>query len=85
MNPGGVVTCINDSNLPQYAEIVKDQEYIVESSRVNSYGQKIVFLVGIRNNATTDMGLEWNGYEAKRFAQPTSEAIEEEEVEFAMN
>lgn len=85
MNPGTVVTCINDKALPQYAEVVKGQEYIVESSRMNNYGQRLVFLIGIRNNATTDLGLQWNGYDAKRFADPTKESIEAEEVEFAMN
>ena len=87
MKAGIVITCINDKNLPEGANITKDQEYVVISSRVNNYGQKIVFLVGVVNNGTTSKGLEWNGYDAKRFGVPTNESIEEEEEEvaFAMN
>jgi hypothetical protein len=85
MKAGTVVTCINDKNLPEGADVVKGREEIIISSRMNTYGQKIVFLVGRTNNGTTSKGLEWNGYDATRFADPTAESIEEEEVAYAMN
>lgn len=78
------VFCINDKNLPEGAEVVSGKEYVVLSSRMNSYGQKILFLEGIRNNFTTSKGFQWNGYDAKRFAELDTDGVEisEEEVAF---
>ena len=81
MKAGDVIKCINDKNLPQGANIVEGKKYTVISSRMNNYEQKIVFLVGVANNGTTKMGLEWNGYDAKRFGTTIDDllAVESEE------
>lgn len=79
------VICINDKKLPEGADVVEGKEYTVISSRMNNYGQRIVFLEGVQNNGRTSKGMEWNGYDATRFADPTKEIIEAEEVAYAMN
>ena len=78
--------CINDSKLPEGADIVKGEIYELISSRMNSYGQKIVFLEGVTNNGRTKMGMEWNGYDAVRFKDTEDmEELVEEEYNYAMN
>lgn len=85
MEKGKVIKCINDKGLPQGACVIEGNEYTVISSRMNNYGQKIVFLEGVPNNGRTDKGLEWNGYNANRFGTTIEDYIEEKEVEFALN
>ena len=81
-----MLICINDKKQPQGAEVIEGREYEMISSRINSYGQKIVFLEGVANNGTTSKGLQWNGYSAERFKD--TEDLDElvvEEVNYAMN
>lgn len=80
-----IVTCINDKKLPEFAEIVEGQKYEVLSSRTNNYGQKILFLKGIRNNGTTSKGLQWNGYDATRFKEGEDIKVENKEFNYALN
>lgn len=82
MKKGDVVKCIDDKNLPEGACVVEGQDYVVISSRINDYGQRIVFLEGVPNNGRTSKGLEWNGYNAKRFGTPINSSVEVEETEF---
>ena len=84
MKKGDVIKCINDKNQPEGACVVEGQDYVVISSRTNDYGQRIVFLEGVPNNGTISSGLQWNGYDAKRFGQPINSSVEIEEVEFAL-
>jgi len=75
------VLCTNDKKLPQYAEISAGNDYEVLSSRINNFGQKIYFLEGVVNNATTDTGFQWNGYDATRFAVLDKDPVSVEEFE----
>ena len=78
--------CINDTKLPSGADVVKGEEYELISHRMNSYGQKIVFLEGVTNNGTTPKGLQWNGYSAERFKDTEDlDELVEEEFNYAMN
>jgi hypothetical protein len=83
MKKGDIVKCIDDKNQPEGACVVEGQDYVVISSRMNDYGQRIVFLEGVPNNGRTSKGLEWNGYNAKRFGTPINSSVEVEETEFA--
>jgi len=77
--------CVDAKNLPSGALLVEGREYTLLSERMNSYGEKIVFLEGIQNNGRTKMGLEWNGFKATRFKDTEKVYDEVEEVNFAMN
>jgi hypothetical protein len=71
---GDKLICVNDKNLPSGAgPLVEGATYTVISARVNNYEQKIVFLVEVPNNGRTNTGLEWNGYDLKRFGLPKEE------------
>ncbi len=62
------VVCINDSRLPEGANVVKGREYTVIEEFVNNYDQRVYIIEGIVNEGTTKMGLRWIGYDANRFA-----------------
>ena len=62
------VVCINDSRLPEGAQVVKGREYNVVDEFVNNYDQRVFIIEGIANEGTTRMGLRWIGYDANRFA-----------------
>ena len=79
------LVCIDAKNLPEGAVLVEGREYTLLSSRMNSYGERIVFLEGIQNNGTTSRGLQWNGFKATRFRDTEKVYDEVEEVNFAMN
>ena len=81
--PGTEIKCINDKALPEGANVIEGKEYFVLSSRVNNHGQGIVFLEGVVNNGTTSRGLQWNGYDVKRFGRTLEDVLagSEEEVE----
>ena len=64
------VVCINDSRLPEGAQVIKGREYIVLEEFVNNYDQQVFIIDGIVNEGTTKMGLRWIGYDASRFADP---------------
>lgn len=82
-NPGTWIKCINPDNLPEGAgPLEKGKEYKVISSRMNHYGQGLVFIEGVPNNGRTSKGLEWNGYNIKRFGTTIDDILEgQEEVE----
>lgn len=76
-----MVLCIDDKGLPQGAEISSGKEYEVEDFFVNSWGQKVYILKGIKNEGITDKGFEWLGYAAKRFVELSGESISVSEYE----
>ena len=79
------VVCINDKNLPSGAEVIKDKEYKVVKEYLNFLDQRVYIIQGIVNEGRTKLGLEWAGYDAKRFSDVESVSIEEKEVNFALN
>ena len=79
------VICINDKNLPSGAVVVKDKEYTVVNEYVNFLDQRVYILQGIVNEGRTKLGLEWTGFDAKRFADVDKVVNEEKEVNFALN
>tara|TARA_R110001592_G_scaffold78885_4_gene236254 strand:+ start:849 stop:1097 length:249 start_codon:yes stop_codon:yes gene_type:complete len=79
------VICINDKNLPPGAVVVKDKEYTVVNEYVNFLDQRVYILQGIVNEGRTKLGLEWTGFDAKRFADVDKVVNEEKEVNFALN
>tara|TARA_R110001583_G_scaffold120994_1_gene272277 strand:- start:191 stop:439 length:249 start_codon:yes stop_codon:yes gene_type:complete len=79
------VICINDKNLPSGAVVVKDKEYTVIDEYVNFLDQRVYILQGIVNEGRTKLGLEWTGFDAKRFADVDKVVNEEKEVNFALN
>ena len=72
-------------NLPSGAVVVKDKEYTVVDEYLNFLDQRVYILEGIVNEGRTKLGLEWTGYDAKRFSDVESVSIEEKEVNFALN
>tara|TARA_R110000744_G_scaffold15913_1_gene44012 strand:+ start:4258 stop:4506 length:249 start_codon:yes stop_codon:yes gene_type:complete len=79
------VICINDKNLPPGAVVVKDKEYTVVNEYVNFLDQRVYILQGIVNEGRTKLGLEWTGFDAKRFADVDKVVNEKKEVNFALN
>ena len=77
------VVCINDSKLPEGAQVIKGREYNVVDEFVNNYDQRVYIIEGIANEGTTKMGLRWIGYDANRFAEPESLMIETQEHAYA--
>ncbi len=75
------VVCINDSKLPEGAEVVKGREYNVVNEFINNYDQRVFIIEGIVNEGITKMGLRWIGYDASRFAD--LESLMEEIYEHA--
>ena len=43
------VVCINDTNLPKGAEVVKGDEYTVLDKFINSYDQVVYIIEGVSN------------------------------------
>ena len=79
------VICINDKNLPPGAVVVKDKEYTVVDEYLNFLDQRVYILQGIVNEGRTKLGLEWTGFDAKRFADVDKVVNEKKEVNFALN
>ena len=79
------VICINDKNLPPGAVVVKDKEYTVVNEYINFLDQRVYILQGIVNEGRTKLGLEWTGFDAKRFADVDKVVNEKKEVNFALN
>ena len=79
------VVCINDKNLPLGAEVIKGKEYKVIKEYVNFLDQRVYIIQGISNEGRTKLGLEWTGYDAKRFSDIENVSVEEKEVNFALN
>lgn len=79
------VVCINDSRLPEGAQVVKGGEYVVIEEFINNYDQRVYIIEGIVNGGTTKRGLRWVGYDASRFAEPETLMEEIHETEYAEN
>ena len=79
------LTCINDRNLPEGANVVNGREYYILDEFINGYEQRTYIVSGVNNKGTTKNGLRWLGYCATRFADLESlsleGAMEEEKVE----
>tara|TARA_R110000868_G_scaffold38320_2_gene134321 strand:+ start:141 stop:392 length:252 start_codon:yes stop_codon:yes gene_type:complete len=80
-----IVVCINDKNQPQGAEVIEGKEYSVVKEYLNFLDQRVYIIAGINNEGRTKMGLEWTGYDAKRFADLESTTVKEKETNFALN
>ena len=79
------VVCINDSKLPNGANIVKEKEYEVIEKFINFADQVVYIIEGAINEGTTRFDMPWYGYSAERFAVLDIIADEVEEVNYAMN
>ena len=80
------VICVDDSNLPEGARVIKDIVYEVESEFINLYDQRTYIILGVSNYGTTKMGLTWRGYNSNRFSdlkEDLVETIKEEEYVLA--
>jgi hypothetical protein len=79
------LTCINDRNLPEGANVVNGREYYILDEFINGFEQRAYIVSGVNNKGTTKNGLRWLGYCATRFADLDSlsleGAMEEEKVE----
>jgi hypothetical protein len=75
------VICVNDSNLPEGAEVVKNKIYEVENEFINLYDQRTYIISNIQNSGITKMGLVWRGYNANRFSDLEQDLIETVEKE----
>ncbi len=83
------VICINDSNQPIGANVVKNEHYEVESEHINTLlEQKAYIIKGLCNKGKTRFGTEWYGYNANRFATLDEDSLvysKEEELELVLN
>ncbi len=74
------VTCINDKNLPEGANVVNGVEYEIVSEFVNVYEEKGYIIANVANRGVTKWGVKWYGYKANRFADLEEIALELHEV-----
>jgi hypothetical protein len=79
------VICINDKKLPPGAQVIKDQEYEIESEFINSFDQRVFIIAGITNEGRTKFGLPWIGYNSERFANVESLSKKEKAFDYALN
>ena len=63
----------------------QNEEYKVVKEYVNFLDQRVYIIQGISNEGRTKLGLEWTGYDAKRFSDVENVSIKEKEVNFALN
>jgi hypothetical protein len=70
------LTCINDRNLPEGANVVNGREYYILDEFINGYEQRTFIVSGVNNRGTTKNGLRWQGYCATRFADLDSLSLE---------
>ena len=79
------VICIDDSNQPEGANVVKGTAYEIEDQFNNALDQKVFIIKGVNNWGHTKLGMKWIGYKAERFrlVNPIKEV--EREYEYAMN
>lgn len=78
------VTCINDKNLPQGANVIEGQEYTIIEDYINNWGQRVYKFVETKNKGITDKGLMWEGYAAERFSKNKKVGVKKQ-YEFALN
>ena len=74
------VICIDDSNLPLGANVVKNEHYIVEEEYVNALEQRAYIIRGVCNKGRTKLGMDWKGYNANRFATLEDSILEDSEI-----
>jgi len=74
------VTCINDTKLPNGANVIKGHEYEVVEKFNNTFDQVVYIIAGVTNQGTTRFDMPWYGYSSTRFSK--KETIEEESVEY---
>ncbi len=75
------VICINDSNQPIGANVVRNEHYEVESEHINTLlEQKAYIIKGLCNSGKTKFGTKWYGYNANRFATLEECVLESSEV-----
>lgn len=79
------VTCVNDKNLPDGAQLTEGKEYEVESEYVNFLDQKVYIIKGIPNSGRTKLGMVWKGYNADRFSENKEVSISEKNYEYQLN
>jgi len=79
------VICINDKNLPDGANIKKDNEYIVEKEYLNALDQRVYIIQGVTNEGRTRLGMKWIGYNADRFRIIEDTKVEAYEYAYALN
>ena len=70
------LTCINDRNLPEGANVVNGREYYILDEFINGWEQRTYIVSGVNNKGTTKNGLRWQGYCASRFADLDSLSLE---------
>lgn len=75
------VICINDSNLPLGANIVKNEHYFVKDEYVNALEQRAYIIKGVCNKGRTKLGMDWKGYNANRFTILEDFTLENSEAE----
>ena len=69
------VLCIDDSNLPEGANVVEGREYAVIASYANKLDQNVYIIGGAVNEGRTKLGMIWKGYRAERFIQLQREVM----------
>ena len=79
------VVCINDTKLPNGANITEGQEYEVTEKFVNFADQVVYIIAGVVNEGRTQFDMPWHGYNAERFTTLDNVADEVKEVNYAMN
>jgi hypothetical protein len=77
------VICVNDKNLPQGANVIKNEEYEIINEYVNALDQRVYIIKGAINEGTTKWGMRWIGYDALRFK--TLDLVENENVTYNFN
>lgn len=75
------VICINDKKQLKGGELVEGKEYLIEKEFINNFDQKVFVIEGINNQGTTQLGMRWYGYDAKRFADANN--VYDEIVEYS--
>jgi hypothetical protein len=80
-----IVICKDDTNLPQGAHVVFDEEYEIEEEFINALDQRVYVLKNAINEGTTKMGMKWRGYRADRFRVVESDSVSEKSYEYASN
>lgn len=79
------VVCKDNSNLPQGAELKKDEEYMVIDDFQNAGGERVYILAGVNNEGKTKLGFPWKGYKATRFRITESTEMMMKEFDYSLN
>ena len=80
-----IVVCKDDTNLPQGAYVVFNEEYEVEEEFINALDQRVYMLKNAVNEGITKLGMKWRGYRADRFRVVESNSVSEKSYEYALN